>query len=56
MTRSRITRAAALVALPLLAVLTLGCAGKLTMENYNKVANGMTQQEVFPESACQGKR
>lgn len=46
MTRSRITRAAALVALPLLVVLTIGCAGKLTMENYNKVANGMTPQEV----------
>jgi hypothetical protein len=45
-TRSCITRTAALVALPLLAVLAFGCAGKLLMENYNKVANGMTQQEV----------
>lgn len=29
-----------------LAVLTAGCTGKLTAENYTKVANGMTQAQV----------
>lgn len=46
MIRPRVTRGLVLVALPLLAILGVGCAGKLSMENYNKVTNGMTLQEV----------